>query len=682
MNTSRKPNQLINQSSPYLLQHAYNPVNWYPWSREALDKARQQDKPIIVSVGYSACHWCHVMEKESFENEEVAKIMNEHFVCIKVDREERPDVDQIYMDAVQLMGINGGWPLNVFLTADQKPFYGGTYFPTRSWLQLLNNVSQAYKQQNQEIKESAEKFVQAISVSDIVKYDLQNPLSEFKQDDLDQIYQTFSAKFDRERGGMNRAPKFPMPSYWLFGLRYFALTQNESVLTQVNLTLKEMAKGGIYDQIGGGFARYSVDAYWFVPHFEKMLYDNGQLVSLYAEAYSATGDPHFKQVVYQTIDFVARELTNSDGGFYAALDADSEGEEGKYYVWDTSEFLTVVSEVLPEENALLIAQFYHLTQEGNWEPGKNILLRKQDPDEFAREHDLEPTSFKNNLQKANKALIAYRQKRVKPGLDDKILAGWNALMLRGLVNAYQVFAEPDFIQMALKNAEFLVNNLMKGPQLYRNIKNDQLGVIAYLEDYALLILAFTDLYQATFEEKWLQKADQLMTYVLSHFYDEKEHLFYFTDSSSDALIARKKEIFDNVIPASNSVMAHALYQLGILLENDHYTQMSLKMIKQMGKLLLEDPQYLSNWASLFTLLVQPTAEVALIGSDINALKHQFYQQYWPNKILAGTYTTSQLPLLKERSAINGQDTIYVCFNKTCQLPVHTVEEAWKQILRS
>jgi uncharacterized protein len=680
MKKAGKPNRLANESSPYLLQHAYNPVDWWPWNDAALQKAREEDKPILVSIGYSSCHWCHVMERECFEKEDIAKIMNERFVCIKVDREERPDVDNIYMDAVHMMGVQGGWPLNVFLTSDQKPFYGGTYFPPQSWQQLLTQVSNAYQQHRDKLEESAVKFVDALKTSELKKYNLHQPLKDFNEDGLINIYNKFSEQFDTKKGGMRRAPKFPMPSYWQFALKYYSISQDNTALDQVMLTLREMAKGGIYDQIGGGFARYAVDANWFVPHFEKMLYDNGQLLSLYSEAYTATKEELFKKVVFQTISFLEREMMDSTGGFYAALDADSEGEEGKFYVWDAFEFGGVLFKTFEDEDKVsLIDNYYNVREDGNWEERKNILYVEQLPHEYAAANGVDIIEFNKLLDKANQALLDYRGKRIRPGLDDKLLAGWNGMALKGLADSYSSFKEPRFREMAIKNAEFLRDYLVKDKSLLRNYKPGSAPVAGFLEDYALVIQGLLALYQVVFDEEWLKLADELTSYTLQHFYDANEKLFYFTDKSSTALIARKKEILDNVIPSSNSVMAQNLYVLGHLLEKDDYLELSLDMTRQVGQLLISDPQYLSNWAGLYTCLVKPTAEIAIIGKEAEFFRTALEERYFPNKVVAGTEHASDLPLLQNRQAIDNKTTIYVCYNKTCQLPVHSVADAVKQL---
>ena len=670
----KKTNRLLNESSPYLLQHAYNPVDWYPWGDEALQKAQAEQKPILVSIGYAACHWCHVMEHQSFEHEGIAKLMNEHFVCIKVDREERPDVDQIYMDAVQAMGVQGGWPLNVFLNSEAKPFYGGTYFPPQNWAQLLQNIAKAYAESRAELDASADQFAQHINTSDLQKYNLQPTNPEFTDQDFRLLYYNFSLRFEKERGGMGQAPKFPMPINYLFLLRYHEYTDQTYALDHVNLTLREMAFGGIYDQAGGGFARYSTDAEWLVPHFEKMLYDNGQLITLYAEAYQVTRNSLYQEVVYETIAFAERELMSPEGGFYSSLDADSEGEEGKFYVFTKEE----LQDIIGEEEALFSA-YYNIRAEGNWEHGQNILHRRLTDEAFAAEHQLDLQVLQALVKGWKEKILQARAQRVRPGLDDKILTSWNALMLKGLADAYHVFNESRFLQLALQNAAFLRQNIKNGPKLFRNYKNGKATIAGFLEDYALVIQAFMRLYEVTFDESWLRDAHDLTKYTLRNFYDEPEQLFFYTDKEGEKLIARKKEIFDNVIPASNSVMAHNLHFLSLYLNIPRYADISDAMLRQVKELLVKQPSHLTNWASLYFIKLKPTAEIAIVGPRATAYRQSFADFYLPNVIFAGTETDSDLPLLEDRSATGEQTTIYVCYNQACQLPVFSVAEAMAQL---
>lgn len=671
-------NALHKESSPYLLQHAHNPVDWYPWGEEALQKALQEDKPILVSIGYSACHWCHVMERESFEDQEIASIMNQYFVCIKVDREERPDIDAIYMEALHSMGLRGGWPLHVFLMPDQKPFYGGTYFPPAQWKLILQNIGNAFRNNRAELAESAKEFAEHLASSEIKKYGLTPQRQANTLEDLEQMYATLAPNFDRKLGGIDKAPKFPMPSIWRFLLRYAHLTQDLQALSQLHLTLQKMAFGGIYDQIGGGFARYSVDGEWFCPHFEKMLYDNAQLLTLYAEAYQFSKNEIYKDIAYEIITFVAREMQAQEGGFYSALDADSEGEEGKFYIWKKRH----LQEILGEDTELF-CKYYNVSQQGNWEFGNNILYKQESDENFAKQHQIPLEQLKSKVQFWKQTLLRERSKRLRPGLDDKILTSWNGLMIKGLTDAYQVFDEVSFLELAQKHTDFLLTKMLS-PEgfLYHTFsyKSQIPKQKGFLEDYACLVEALIGLYQATFEKKYLQIAQQLINYTLDNFYDQSEGMFFFTDASAEGLIARKKEIFDNVIPASNSIMAQNLYNLGILLDRNDYKETSITMLSQMKRVLLKQVEFAANWAILFSQTIQPTAEIALVGSQAHTLRKELNKHFLPNKVVVGTLESeSEIPLLEQRTALQGKTTIYVCFDKTCQLPVFSVEDALKML---
>lgn len=688
-------NRLINETSPYLLQHAHNPVDWYPWGEEALAKARAENKPIIVSIGYSACHWCHVMERESFEKDQVADVMNADFVCIKVDREERPDVDAIYMDAIHAMGARGGWPLNVFLLPDAKPFYGVTYLPAQNWVQLLGSVKNAFVNNHTELVKSAEGFTDNMLIKESDKYNLyvtsgqsdENASEQLfssvqMRDDLHEMFEKIKGHFDTEKGGMDRAPKFPMPSIYKFLLRYYALTQNPEALRHIELSLNRIALGGIYDHVGGGWARYSVDDEWFIPHFEKMLYDNGQLLSIFSEAHMLTKSELYKSRVYETIDWLEREMTSAEGGFYSALDADSEGIEGKFYIWTQAE----LKELLGDDFGWF-SKLYNIRASGNWEHGYNHLHLVTPPrpspvrEVVTRSPSLTGEGWGGvQYQAALQKLFVARESRIRPGLDDKILASWNGLMLKGLTDAYRAFGEEKFKTLALQSAHFLKDN-MTAPnhQLWHSYKNGKASIVGFLEDYAAVIDGYLGLYQATFEEEWLDEALKLTAYAIENLYDPEEELFYFTDANAEELIARKKEIFDNVIPASNSLMAHNLFALGTLFDYPDYVKLSDWMLAKMRNALLTDVQWGTNWAALYALRAQPTAEIAIVGEEMNAFRQELESRYVPNKILVGTKTASDLPLLQERIALKDQTTVYVCFNKTCQLPVHSLEDVWKQL---
>lgn len=669
-------NRLARETSPYLLQHARNPVGWHAWNEEALQRARTEQKPIVLSIGYAACHWCHVMEHESFENPEVAAVMNTYFVCIKVDREERPDVDQVYMDALHAMGVQGGWPLNMFLTPEAKPFYGGTYFPARSWMQLLTSIGQAYQQREdrEQLEASAEQFAWGLQASALDKYRVSTSAEGLSKAQFDLLLQNMAGKFDHVTGGLDGAPKFPMPGVWRFLLRVHQRTGNTSLLTQTMLTLRGMAWGGLYDQVGGGFARYSVDDAWLVPHFEKMLYDNGQLLSLYSEAYQVQPSEWLRQVVYQTVAFIRRELTSPEGGFCASLDADSEGEEGRFYVFTQDELRDILGSEEP-----LASAYYTCTAAGNWEHGRNILHRRQADDDFAREHQLAPEMVAELVRGWQQKLLKARAQRPRPALDDKILTSWNALLLQGLLDAYRAFAEPEFLALALRNARFLHDNLRNGAGLWRNYKNGRATIPGFLEDYALLVQALISLYEATFEESWLHEAGQLTEYTLTHFFDAAEEQFFYTDATGEQLIARKKDLADNVIPSSNSVMAHNLHRLGLHLSRSTYTELAAAMLRRVQAMVVQEPQAFANWASLYVALLHPTAEITIVGPEAEVYRRELSAHFLPNVVVAGAQEDGTLPLLEGREALQGRTTLYVCFNSACQLPVHSVAEALAQL---
>ena len=665
-------NQLIHESSPYLLQHAHNPVSWYPWGTEALDKAKKENKLIIISIGYAACHWCHVMEHESFENEEVAKFMNDNFVAIKVDREERPDIDQIYMNAVQLISGSGGWPLNCITLPDGRPVYGGTYFPKAQWIDVLTKVSDFVKQNPDKAEQQAKLLTQGLQSNEIIYSNTKK--IKFTKNDLNNVFATWKRNIDFTNGGSSGAPKFPLPVGYQFLLHYNYLTQNADALNAVTLTLNKMADGGIYDQIGGGFSRYSVDAYWKVPHFEKMLYDNAQLVSLYSAAYQQSKNPKYKLIVSETLDFIQRELTSKEGGFYSSLDADSEGEEGKFYVWTKSELQKALG-----NNASLIIDYYNVIEAGNWEKGHNILLKSDNDKKIADKYNITEDELTKRILEAKKILLKEREKRIRPGLDDKILTSWNALMLKAYVDTYRTFDDKEFLDIALKNAGF-INTKIKLPdnRLYRNYKNGEASINAFLDDYAFTIAAFISLYQATFDEKWLTDAQQLLEYTIAHFYNKTSGIFYYTSDIDPALIARKIDITDNVIPSANSEMAKNLFVLGKYFYNDDYIKKSEKMLSIVKQNALKSGAYFANWDILMAWFVNEPYEVAIVGKDFDAKRKELDKYYLPNVFVSGGKNEGTLSLL-ESKLIKGQTTIYVCQNKACKLPVTAVNEALKQI---
>jgi len=669
--TYKHTNSLINETSPYLLQHAHNPVNWYAWGDEALKKAEAENKLLLISIGYSACHWCHVMEHECFEDEEVAQLMNEKFICIKIDREERPDIDNIYMTAVQLMKQRGGWPLNCFALPNGKPFYGGTYFPKNNWMQLLNSIAGEYVNNPEKVIDFANKLTDGIVQSDLIQKT--EDATAFNMEVLDVAVTRIKKQLDYVEGGTDQSPKFPIPNNYQFLLQYYYHTKDKELLNFIELTLKKMAYGGIYDQIGGGFARYSTDGYWKVPHFEKMLYDNGQLVSLYSEAYQLTKNPIYKRVVYQTLEFINRELTASNGAFFSALDADSEGEEGKFYVW-TKEELT---QLLGEDYAL-VQDYYNVNHKGQWE-GNQILLRNEDDEEIAKKFDLSVDDLLAKIDNINALLLDERAKRVRPGLDDKTLTSWNALMLKGYIDAYEAFNEPKFLAAALKNANFITKTqIRKDGGINHNYKNGTSNIDGYLEDYSFTIEAFIALYENTLDEKWLTVSDELSQYVMKHFHNKENDLFYFTSINADDIIARKMEIADNVIPASNSSMAKSLFLLGKYLDNTQYTDISFQMLKNVEKDMSNYIFNYSNWGILLLNQANSFYEIAITGKQTQGKIKELNTHYLPNKMIVGSIKESNLSLLQEKH-VNGKTMIYVCYNKSCKKPVEQVAEALEQL---
>ncbi|MDQ3047121.1 MAG: thioredoxin domain-containing protein [Bacteroidota bacterium] len=666
-------NALINETSPYLLQHAHNPVNWYPWNEETLEKAKKEDKLILVSIGYSACHWCHVMEHESFEDKKVAQIMNDHFICIKVDREERPDIDQVYMLAVQLMTGHGGWPLNCFALPDGRPVYGGTYFPKQQWINILLNLTDLYSNDRNKVLDYAVQLTEGVKMAEIIK--VNEAEESFTMDILDSSYQDWKMRLDQVEGGPDKAPKFPLPNNYQFLLRYAHLTKNEPLMKHVSLTLKKMAYGGIYDQIGGGFSRYSVDHLWKVPHFEKMMYDNAQLISLYSEAFRQSKDPLYKQVVTDTLEFIKRELTSPEGAFFSALDADSEGEEGKFYVWTKEELQTIL-----KDRFGLFSDYFNINERGFWEHGNYILLRHEDDQTIADKHSISLNELQDIISGIKKELLDFREKRVRPGLDDKTLTSWNALMIQGYADAYRTFGEKEWLNAAEKNAAFLLSKQLRADGgLNHNYKNGRSTINGYLEDYCFTIEALIALYEVTFRESYLENAESLLKYSIAHFMDPSSGMFFFTSDEDKALISRKMELSDNVIPASNSAMAKVLFLLGTHLENPEYIGMSRKMLHNILPEIVPYGAGYSNWSMLLLHFAAPFKELAIVGKSVDEKRAELSQHYLPNVIFAGTSTLSTLPLLKNRT-VEGQTYFYVCSEKTCQQPVSTTEEALRQLL--
>ncbi len=647
----KQTNRLAQETSPYLLQHAHNPVDWYPWSEEALTRARTEDKPILLSVGYSACHWCHVMERESFENEKIARAMNENFVCIKVDREERPDIDQIYMSAVQTMTGSGGWPLTVFLLPTGEPFLGGTYFPDEDRYgrpglpRVMAIILDLYRNKRGEITENARHLTEYLNQK------TQTGASQFPDPSLlEQSFRTLASRFDAREGGFGGAPKFPPAMNIDFLLRYHHRTSDELALHMAMFTLSKMAYGGMYDQIGGGFHRYSVDEHWLVPHFEKMLYDNALLSRVYLDAYRATSRPLFRRIAGETLDYVIREMRDSNGGFYSAQDADSEGVEGKFYVWSLDEFRNAAG-----DDAGLLAGYFDVSERGNFEH-RNIL-HVPEPDE-----ELVP-----RIDAARKRLYAIRNQRVKPGRDEKILTDWNGLMLRAFADAAFVLNRDDYRQVAVDNAEFLLKSMWNGERLLHSYKDGRARFNAYLDDYANLADGLLALYQATFEDRWLQHASAIVDRMIELFRDDTNGGFFFTASNHEALISRQKDFFDNATPSGNSVAADILVRLAALLDRDDYRKTADQLLQSTLNLMKQYPSGFGRLLSAVDFHIGPSREIAIAG-DPRVFLDVLRNRYMPRAVLAAG-SNSSIPLLKDRTAIGGKPTAYVCENYSCRTPV-------------
>ncbi|RYY54011.1 MAG: thioredoxin domain-containing protein [Chitinophagaceae bacterium] len=684
-------NQLVNETSPYLLQHAHNPVDWHPWSADILAKAKSVNKPVLVSIGYAACHWCHVMERESFENETTAAFMNEHFINIKIDREERPDLDHIYMDAVQAMTGSGGWPLNVFLTPEGKPFYGGTYFPPVqafnriSWMDVLAGVSNAFNERRDEIEEQAENLTAHLSRSNDLMADPSKGNTFFNQGDIDELVANALQNGDTEWGGFGKAPKFPQTFTIRFLLRYvFASNRSprtEAALAQAMLSLDKMIEGGIYDQLGGGFARYSTDTQWLAPHFEKMLYDNALLVTALAEAWQLTRKPRYREVIEETMSFVQRELLHPDGGFYAALDADSEGEEGKFYVWDKSEVDAVLG-----DDAALFCEYYDVSETGNWSehPGKprtNILHVPEPLAVFALKKGIPEAELGVVLAAAREKLLARREGRIRPGLDDKIILGWNAMMNSACTQAYAVTGNEHYLELAVRNMEFLVSRFSTGEknQLHHTWKAGRARYPAFLDDYAYLTEALILLQEATMDTRWLEMAQGLVQFVLEEFTGDDEGLFYYTGRTQHDILLRKKEIYDGAVPSGNAIMVSNLWKLGILTDNAGWKSMAATILGSLGSMVIKYPGSFGVWSMVMLEMVAGTAEIAVVGPGAGSLKKEILTEYLPHRVLMATgQEREDFPLLAgKKTGLEGQ--VYLCKDFACLQPVTTTTAFMKLI---
>ena len=664
------PNRLIDETSPYLLQHAHNPVDWYPWGEEALERARREDMPILLSVGYSACHWCHVMERESFEDAEIAALMNDNFICIKVDREERPDIDSIYMTAVQTLTGQGGWPMTVFMTPDGKPFYGGTYFPPEdrgglpAFPRLVEALASAYRTRRGDVARTTSQLVQRMK-------QLSGGMSGVEPltvDVLQSARRAVAGQFDGRHGGVGLQPKFPQPMTYEFLLRHHARTQDAESLEMVELTLTRMAEGGIYDQIGGGFHRYSTDTYWLVPHFEKMLYDNALLARLYLHAFQVTGDPLYRRIVEETLDYMTREMTDPAGGFYSAQDADSEGVEGKFFVWRPEE----VIDLLGKDEGELFNSYYGVTRKGNFE-GRSILHVASGR---SAARGMSEEESQSTLRRWKKRVLAARSERVAPGLDDKVLTSWNGLAMRAFAEAGAAFGRSDYVEKANTNAKFILETLVRDGRLLRTYRNGEAKLNGYLEDYAFLIDGLLSLHEATLDGRWLDESVSLGEAMVDLFWEESEGRFYDTGRDHEELVLRPRDYTDNATPCGSSMAADVLLRLAVITGDSEHERRAVTSLRSVRELMSRFPTGAGHWLGALDFYLSTPKEIAIVGgagdADTTALLSEVSRRYLPNRVLvgsAGVETRSGVPLLEDRGRVDGKPTAYVCENYACNLPV-------------
>ena len=685
--THKHTNRLIKESSPYLLQHAHNPVDWYPWGAEAFERAKREDKPIFLSIGYSTCHWCHVMKRESFENKQIAKIMNEHFISIKVDREQRPDVDQIYMDAVVMMTGSGGWPLSVFLTTDGKPFYGGTYFPPKDaygrpgFEHVLLAIADAWKNRRQELVESAGKLSEFLEspTGPVEKKELSPQM-------LKKAFDHFRDTFDTVNGGFGIVPKFPQPTNLSMLLCYWYRTGDEQALEMVKRTLDAMAKGGIYDHIGGGFHRYATDTRWLVPHFEKMLYDQALLSKVYLQAYQITKNQEYVRIAKEIFDYVLRDMTDIDGGFYSAEDADSEGKEGVFYLWNPEQ----IASVLDKDQASLFNAYYSVTEKGNFEEGKTILNSTTSIKQLGKKFKKDHTAVLNILTTARTKIFDKRSKRIRPHRDDKVITAWNGLMISSLAHGGAVLQEEKYIRAAERSAQFILNTLYKNGRLMRYYRDGRVVEKAFLDDYAFMIIGLLDLYEATFDVKWLIKAKELTEEMIELFPDQQQGGFFLTGKDSEKLIVRTKPSSDGAIPSGNSIAALVLLKLGRLTMNQRFTELSSNVLEAFSQQLEQSPAYSSAMLTALSFWLGPTQEIVIAGNaettDTKQMLKLLRSKFLPNAVVLlheqgqkGSAIEQIVPFVKNQTAINGKATAYVCENYVCNRPVNRIDDFDKML---
>ena len=674
MESHKYTNELIHETSPYLLQHAHNPVNWKAWNPKTLEEAQKANKLMVISVGYAACHWCHVMEHESFEDSTVAAVMNAHYIAIKVDREERPDVDQTYINAVQLMTGNAGWPLNVITLPNGKPIFGGTYFKKEAWIQALEQVQELYETEPQKLMDYAARLEEGIKSVDLVTFN--NEETDWSNYQPESLIAQWSTRFDTIDGGTRGAPKFMMPNQLAYLLQLGTATQDNNLIAFTNLTLKKMAYGGVYDQVDGGFARYSTDDRWHVPHFEKMLYDNAQLVSLYSQAYAYEPNPLYKKVVEETLSFITKEMTSPEGVFYSSLDADSPNEngtleEGAFYTFTKEELQKLIENDWP-----LFEAYYNINDFGLWkEENKYVLIRKQTDSEIAQAFSISLEQLQEHVANWKSTLSNYRQNRKRPRLDDKTLTSWNALMLKGYVDAYKAFGTPIYLETAKKNARFLLaHQLLQDGVLLHTYKDGKSSMNGYLEDYALLADAYIGLYEVTLDLLWIETAKKLTDRAYEKFFDDETHMFYFTSKDDPEIITRNYEFRDNVIPASNSVMAKNLMVLSHHYDLERYRNTALQMLQNVQPEMEKYPSNFPNWLSLLENFRNPYYEIVVMGTEAQAFAAEINRKYLPNKLVAGSVQPEKLPLMENRF-VEGKTLVYVCVNNTCKLPVTSASKA-------
>ena len=677
-------NHLINETSPYLRQHAHNPVDWYPWGEEAFAISREQNKPVLLSIGYSACHWCHVMAHESFEDEEIARLMNDNFVNIKVDREERPDLDQIYMNAVQMMTHHGGWPMTVFLTSDAIPFYGGTYFPPQDrynmpgFPRVLISVAEAYKDRRSDIAQTSDQLLNELRRLSETSGSEQSIEKEL----LDAAFVGITRGYDPVNGGFGGAPKFPPAMTLEFLLRTFVRTGNADALEMVRTTTTKMAYGGMYDQLGGGFHRYSTDAKWLVPHFEKMLYDNALLSRVYLHYYQVSQDELARETTKGILDYVIREMTNDEGGFYSTQDADSEGHEGKFFVWDIAE----IKSVLGEKQANFFCAAYDITDSGNFE-GENIPNIKHSLKVVAEKAGVTLDELNASLSQSKRKLFEVREQRIKPDRDEKVITAWNGLMLASFAEAGVVLDRPDYLDIARKNARFILSKLQRDGFLLRTYKDGVAKFNAYLEDYAFLIEGLTTLFETSGEIEWLNAALSLTERMVEEFWDEDNAGFFFTGTSHEKLIVRSKDYFDNATPSGNSVAASVLLRLGILTDSEHFRNLAVSVFREVADSIRKYPSGFGYALSGLDFLLSTPKEVAIIAAEQSSLKtfvRAAWERYLPNKVVASALSgdsaaIGSVVLLQNRNLVQGKTAAYVCQNYTCKEPVTEIAAFAEQL---